>query len=70
MTVRVDGTNAAEMLRQVLDQVLVDPRFNAQTSVSAIEVAEHIWRQAAIGVQDFEQIRYSALLLLSPAAER
>ena len=66
--VHLDEANAA-MLRRVLDHVLTDPRFNAQTSVSAVQVAEHIWRQAAIGVRDFDQMRYSALSLLTPVAE-
>jgi hypothetical protein len=59
----------AKMLRRVLDQVLTDPQFNAQTSVSAAEVAEHIWRQAADGVRDFDRIKYSALSLL-PVVDR
>ena len=69
MIAHLDGANA-EMLRRVLDQVLTDPRFNAQTSVSAVQVAEHIWRQAAIGVRDFDRIKCSALSLLSPVLER
>jgi hypothetical protein len=59
-----------KMLRRVLDHVLTDPQFHAQTSVSAVQVAEHIWRQAEIGVRDFDRIKYSALSLLTPVAER
>jgi hypothetical protein len=50
-----------ELLRRILDDVLTDPEFNTQTTVSAFQVAEHIWRQAAIGALDFDRIKYSAL---------
>ena len=64
MTTYLDEAKA-RMLRQVLDHVLTDPRFNAQTSVSAVQVAEHIWQQAALGVRDFDRMRCSALALLT-----
>ena len=69
MVTYLDEANARR-LRRILDNVLADPRFNAQTSVSAVQVAEHIWRQAAIGVRDFDRIEYSALSLLTPVEER
>ncbi len=68
MTAHLDEMNA-QMLRRVLDQVLTDPQFHTQTSVSAVQVAEHIWRQAAIGVRDFDRIKHSALSLLAPVVE-
>ena len=54
-----------EMLRRVLDDVLTDSEFNTQASVSAFQVAEHIWRKAAIGVPDFDRKKYSTLSLLN-----
>jgi hypothetical protein len=50
-----------ELLRRILDDVLTDPEFNTQTSVSAFQLAEHLWRQAEIGVPDFDRMKYSAL---------
>jgi hypothetical protein len=69
MATCLDETNA-EMLRRVLDCVLADPRFNAQNSISAVQVAEHIWRLAEMDVQDFDRMKYSALSLLPSAVER
>lgn len=53
------------MLRRVLDDVLTDPQFTTQTAVSAFQVAEHIWSQAAMGERDFDRIRYSALVIVN-----
>ena len=50
-----------ELLRRVLDDVLAGPEFNTQTSVSAFQLAEHLWRQASIGVPDLNRIKCSAL---------
>jgi hypothetical protein len=54
-----------ELLRRILDDVLTSPEFNTQTSVSAFQLAEHLWRQASIGVPDFDRIKYSALSLVN-----
>jgi hypothetical protein len=54
-----------EILRRILDEVLTGPEFNTQTSVSAFQLAEHLWRQASIGVPDFDRIKYSALSLVN-----
>jgi hypothetical protein len=54
-----------ELLRRILDDVLTDPEFNTQTSVSAFQLAEHLWRQAEIGVPDFDRMKYSALSLVN-----
>jgi hypothetical protein len=54
-----------ELLRRILDDVLTGPEFNTQTSVSAFQLAEHLWRQASIGVADFDRIKYSALSLVN-----
>jgi hypothetical protein len=52
------------MLRRILDDVLTDPRFIAQSSVSALQIAEHVWRRAALGHRDFATIKQSTLTLL------
>ena len=54
-----------ELLRRILDDVLTGPEFNTQTSVSAFQLAEHLWRQASIGAPDFDLIKYSALSLVN-----
>ena len=54
-----------ELLRRILDDVLTSPEFNTQTSVSAFQLAEHLWRQASIGVPDFDRIKCSALSLVN-----
>ena len=54
-----------ELLRRILDDLLVGTEFNTQTSVSAFQLAEHLWRQASIGVPDFDRIKYSALSLVN-----
>jgi hypothetical protein len=60
MTTVLDEATTA-MLRRVLDDVLSDSRFITQTSVSAFQVAEHIWRQTLMGERDFDRIKQSAL---------
>jgi hypothetical protein len=64
MATVLDDANTT-MLRRVLDDVLTDPQFTTQTAVSAFQVAEHIWRQAAMGERDFDRIRYSALVMVN-----
>ena len=54
-----------EILRRILDDVLTGPEFNTQTSVSAFQLAEHLWRQASIGVPDFDRMKCSALSLIN-----
>jgi hypothetical protein len=44
---------------------LTGPEFNNQASVSAFQLAEHLWRQASIGAPDFDRIKYSALSLVN-----
>ena len=55
---------AARMLRRIMDDVLTDSRFITQSTVSAIQIAEHIWRRAAAGERDFATIKQSILTLL------
>jgi len=52
---------STRMLRRVLDDVLTDQKFTGQSAVSAIQVAEHVWRQAAKGELDFDRLKLSAL---------
>jgi hypothetical protein len=54
-----------ELLRRILDDVLTGPEFNTQTSVSAFQLAEHLWRQASIGAPDFDRMKCSALSLVN-----
>jgi hypothetical protein len=64
MALNLSNANV-ELLRRILDDVLTDPEFNTQTSVSAFQLAEHLWRQAEIGVPDFDRMKYSALSLVN-----
>jgi hypothetical protein len=64
MALTLSKTNV-ELLRGILDDVLTSPEFNNQTSVSAFQLAEHLWTQASIGVPDFDRIKYSALSLVN-----
>lgn len=52
-------------LRRALDQVLMHPRFLNSTSVSALEMAEHILSLAATGERDIQRLRNSALSRLA-----
>lgn len=52
-------------LRRALDQVLTHPRFLNSSSVSALEVAEHILSVAAEGERDIERLKDSALSILA-----
>lgn len=51
-------------LRRALDQVLTHPRFLNTSSVSALEMAEHILSVAAAGERDIERLKNSALSIL------
>ena len=56
---KFDATTVAVM-RQALNEVVTDHRFLVRTSVTALEVAEHILQQAALGVQDLNGLKSSA----------
>jgi hypothetical protein len=47
-------------LRRVLDDVFTDPRFSNRRSTSALEIAEHLLAQAAIGERDLDRLKASA----------
>ena len=56
---KFDATTVAVM-RQALNEVVTDHRFLVRTSVTALEVAEHILQQAASGVRDLNGLKSSA----------
>ena len=60
----LDEANTKQ-LRGVLDDILTDHRFITQGSISAVQLAEHIWRQAATGDHDLDEIKKSAFRLLN-----
>ena len=48
------------ILRRALDEVFTDPRFSNRRSMSALDIAEHLLAQAAIGERDFDRLKASA----------
>jgi hypothetical protein len=56
------------VLRRALDDVVQHQRFVHRTSVSALEIAEHLLEQAAEGERDFDRLKMSALAKLAAAA--
>jgi UDP:flavonoid glycosyltransferase YjiC (YdhE family) len=57
-------------LRRALDEVIKDSRFRQRKSASALEVAEHLLAQAAVGERDLEKLKASAFQKLISTAER
>ena len=57
-------------LRRALDEVIKDSRFRQRKSASALEVAEHLLAQAAVGERDLERLKASAFQKLVSTAER
>ena len=57
-------------LRRALDEVIKDNRFRQRKSASALEIAEHILAQAAVGERDLERLKASAFQKLISTAER
>jgi hypothetical protein len=51
-------------LRSTLDEVLLDRTFLRASAVSALEVAEHLLAQAALGQRDRPALKASALQML------
>ena len=47
-------------LKRALNDVLADPRFFNRRSTSALEIAEHLLAQAAIGERDLDRLKASA----------
>jgi hypothetical protein len=62
--IRYDADTLA-VLRSTLDEVLLDHTFlRATSAVSALEVAEHLLAQAALGQRDMPALKASALQML------
>jgi len=57
-------------LRRALDEVIKDSRFRQRKSASALEIAEHLLAQAAVGERDLEKLKASAFQKLISTAER
>ena len=57
-------------LRRALDEVIKDSRFRQRKSASALEIAEHLLAQAAVGERDLERLKASAFQKLISTAER
>ena len=64
---KFDASTVAVM-RQALNEVVADRRFLIRKSVTPLEVAEHILKQAALGVRDLNGLKSSAFEKLSAAA--
>lgn len=58
------------ILRQALDEVLLDRRFHRPGSTSALEIAEHLLAQAAAGERNLENLKSSAFAKLLPRTQR
>jgi len=56
------------VMRQALNEVVRDRRFLVRSSVTPLEVAEHILQQAASGERDLHRLKISAFEKLSTAA--
>jgi hypothetical protein len=56
------------VLRRALDEVVLDQRFLSRKSASALEIAEHILKQAAAGERDLARLKDSAFRKLREAA--
>jgi len=67
LTQKYDASTVAVM-RQALNDVVTDRRFLVRESVTRLEIAEHILRQAASGERDLNRLKNSAFEKLSTAA--
>jgi hypothetical protein len=56
------------VMRQALNEVVADRRFQIRKSVSQLEMAEHILQQAASGVRDLGGLKSAAFAKLRTAA--
>ena len=55
-------------LKRALNDVLADPRFFNRRSTSALEIAEHLLAQAAMGERDLDRLKASAFKKLTNQA--
>jgi hypothetical protein len=67
LTQQYDASTVA-IMRQALNEVVTDRRFLVRESVTRLEIAEHILRQAASGERDLNRLKSSAFEKLSAAA--
>jgi hypothetical protein len=67
LTQKYDASTVA-IMRQALNEVVTDRRFLVRESVTRLEIAEHILRQAASGERDLNRLKSSAFEKLSAAA--
>jgi hypothetical protein len=64
---KYDASIVAAM-RQTLNEVVTDRRFLVRKSVTPLEVAGHIFQQAASGERDLNRLKSSAFETMSPSA--
>jgi hypothetical protein len=64
---KFDASTVA-IMRQAMNEVIADRRFLARQSVTPLEVAEHILKQAASGERDLNRLKSSAFEKLATAA--
>ena len=64
---KFDASTVA-IMRQALNEVVADRRFLIRQSVTPLEVAEHILKQAASGERDLNRLKSSAFEKLATAA--
>ena len=67
MKQKYDAPTVAVM-RQALNDVIMDHRFLVEKSVTPLEVAEHILRQAASGERDLNRLKVSVFEQLGATA--
>jgi hypothetical protein len=56
------------VLRRALDEIVRDQRFLSRKSATALEMAEHLLKQAAAGERDLARLKDSAFSKLREAA--
>jgi len=64
---KFDASTVA-IMRQALNEVVADRRFLVRKSVTPLEVAEHILKQADLGVRDLNGLKSSTFEKLTSAA--
>jgi hypothetical protein len=64
---KFDASTVA-IMRQAMNEVIADRRFLVRQSVTPLEVAEHILKQAASGERDLNRLKSSAFEKLATAA--
>jgi hypothetical protein len=65
---QIYDASTVAVMRQALNEIVTDRRFLARTSVTPLDVAEHILQQAAAGERDLNRLKSSAFEKLRAAA--